>query len=94
MATNDDVYDGYFIPKGSIILGNAWCVTCPLSQSQWFYRLKISRAILHDERVFKEPEEYCPERYLKDGQLDLSLRQPEVSAFGFGRRYYLPVIVQ
>jgi hypothetical protein len=27
MATDDDVYEGYFIPKGSIILGNAWCVT-------------------------------------------------------------------
>jgi cytochrome P450 len=24
MATDDDVYQGYFIPKGTIILGNAW----------------------------------------------------------------------
>lgn len=24
MATGDDVYEGYFIPKGSIVLGNAW----------------------------------------------------------------------
>ncbi|KAF5325396.1 hypothetical protein D9619_009676 [Psilocybe cf. subviscida] len=67
MATDDDVYEGYFIPKGSIIFGNAW-------------------AILHDQRVFTEPEEFRPERYLKDGQLDLSVRQPEASAFGFGRR--------
>ncbi|KAF5327252.1 hypothetical protein D9619_004581 [Psilocybe cf. subviscida] len=67
MATDDDIYEGYFIPKGSIVLGNSW-------------------PILHDERVFKDPEEYRPERYLKDGQLDLSVRQPEVSAFGFGRR--------
>ncbi|KAF5309511.1 hypothetical protein D9619_012387 [Psilocybe cf. subviscida] len=44
------------------------------------------RAILHDERVFTDPAEYRPERYLKDGQLDLDVRQPEVSAFGFGRR--------
>ncbi|KAF5313822.1 hypothetical protein D9619_013035 [Psilocybe cf. subviscida] len=67
MATDDDVYEGYFIPKGTIIIGNAW-------------------AILHDERVFKDPEEYRPERYLKDGQLNPSVRQPEASAFGFGRR--------
>ncbi|KAF5313818.1 hypothetical protein D9619_013039 [Psilocybe cf. subviscida] len=67
MATDDDVYQGYFIPKGTIILGNAW-------------------AILHDEKVFEDPEEYRPERYLKDGQLNLGVRQPEISAFGFGRR--------
>ncbi|KAF5309455.1 hypothetical protein D9619_012399 [Psilocybe cf. subviscida] len=67
MATNDDVYAGYFIPRGSIVFGNAW-------------------TILHDERVFIDPGDYCPERYLKDGQLDLNLRQPEVGAFGFGRR--------
>ncbi|KAF5327069.1 hypothetical protein D9619_004660 [Psilocybe cf. subviscida] len=67
MATDDDVYKGYFIPKGTIVLGNAW-------------------AMLHDERVFEDPEEFRPERYLKDGKLDLSVRQPEASAFGFGRR--------
>ncbi|KAF5327811.1 hypothetical protein D9619_004578 [Psilocybe cf. subviscida] len=67
MATDDDVYEGYFIPKGTMVLGNAW-------------------AILHDERVFKDPGEFRPERYLKNGKLDLSVRQPEVSAFGFGRR--------
>jgi hypothetical protein len=26
MATNDDEYDGYYIPKGTIVLGNAWSV--------------------------------------------------------------------
>lgn len=46
----------------------------------------MRRAILHDERVFKDPGEFIPERYLKNGQLDPSVRQPEVSAFGFGRR--------
>ena len=24
VATNDDVYDGYYIPKGTIVIGNAW----------------------------------------------------------------------
>ena len=26
MATNDDEYDGYYIPKGTIIFGNSWSV--------------------------------------------------------------------
>ena len=24
MATNDDEYDGYYIPKGTVIFGNGW----------------------------------------------------------------------
>ena len=26
MATNDDEYDGYFIPKGTFVFGNGWWV--------------------------------------------------------------------
>ena len=26
MATNDDEYDGYYIPKGTIVFGSAWPV--------------------------------------------------------------------
>jgi hypothetical protein len=26
MATNDDEYDGYYIPKGTVLLGSAWQV--------------------------------------------------------------------
>ena len=26
MSTNDDEYDGYHIPKGTILIGNAWPV--------------------------------------------------------------------
>jgi cytochrome P450 len=26
MATEDDIYEGYYIPKGATILWNAWCV--------------------------------------------------------------------
>ena len=26
VATNDDEYDGYYIPKGTVIFGNAWPV--------------------------------------------------------------------
>ena len=24
MATNDDEYDGYYIPKGTVVFGNSW----------------------------------------------------------------------
>jgi cytochrome P450 len=26
VATNDDEYDGYYIPKGTVLIGNAWSV--------------------------------------------------------------------
>ncbi|KAF9037735.1 cytochrome P450 [Panaeolus papilionaceus] len=67
MATEDDVYNGYFIPKGTVVIGNGW-------------------AILHDPRVFSDPDEYIPERYLKNGQLDPTVRDPNTAAFGYGRR--------
>lgn len=33
VATDDDVYGGYFISQGSIVLGNAWYVTQSVSDS-------------------------------------------------------------
>ena len=26
MTTNDDEYDGYYIPKGTVVFGNGWPV--------------------------------------------------------------------
>ncbi|KAF8884186.1 cytochrome P450 [Infundibulicybe gibba] len=67
-STEDVEYDGYFIPKGAIVLGNTW-------------------AILHDPVEFPDPEQFKPERYLNaDGSLNLERRDPDVAAFGFGRR--------
>ncbi|TFK50343.1 cytochrome P450 [Heliocybe sulcata] len=66
-STEDDEYEGYFVPKGSMIFGNAW-------------------AILHDPIEYPDPEEFKPERFLKDGQLNPNVRDPSVAAFGFGRR--------
>jgi hypothetical protein len=43
------------------------------------------RTILHDPKVYPFPEEYKPERWLKDGQLDADIPDPSV-AFGYGRR--------
>ncbi|KAF9442390.1 cytochrome P450 [Macrolepiota fuliginosa MF-IS2] len=67
MCTNGDEYDGYYIPKGTIVIGNAW-------------------TILHDSEVFENPYTYNPDRYLKDGKIDPTVRDPSVASFGFGRR--------
>ncbi|KAF8879274.1 cytochrome P450 [Infundibulicybe gibba] len=66
-STEEDVYEGYRIPKDSIVIGNAW-------------------AILHDPIEFPEPEEFRPERFIKDGKLDPNRLDPNIAAFGFGRR--------
>ncbi|OCH88112.1 cytochrome P450 [Obba rivulosa] len=43
-------------------------------------------AILHDPEEYPEPEEFKPERFLKNGQLNPAIRDPAVAAFGAGRR--------
>ncbi|KAF8912667.1 cytochrome P450 [Mucidula mucida] len=61
---NADVYEGYLIPSGSIIMGNVW-------------------AIMHDKKVYPDPEAFNPERFLGPNP------QPDpriIGAFGFGRR--------
>ena len=56
-------------------------------QSLLFSVLTFSfRSILHDPKVFNNPMEYQPERYLKDGKLNPDVRDPVCAAFGFGRR--------
>ena len=44
------------------------------------------RAMLNDERDYPEPREFRPERFLRNGQLDESVRDSMGIAFGFGRR--------
>ncbi|KXN81295.1 O-methylsterigmatocystin oxidoreductase [Leucoagaricus sp. SymC.cos] len=62
-----DEYNGYYIPKGTLVIGNEW-------------------SMLHDPEVYKDPEVYNPERFLKDGKIDPTVRDPIVAFFGFGRR--------
>ena len=42
--------------------------------------------MLHDEDEYPDPFVFKPERFMKDGQLDSSIRDPALIAFGFGRR--------
>ena len=63
----DDVYKGYRIPKGAIIVENVW-------------------AVFHDPAMYPEPDKFNPERFLKDGKLDPSVRDPDDRVFGSSRR--------
>jgi len=47
----------------------------------------VRRAVCYDETVYPEPHKYDPERFLKDGKLDRSVKDPEDRIFGTGRRY-------
>lgn len=39
-----------------------------------------------DETVWKDPQEFIPERFLNaSGEIDRTVRNPEDIAFGFGR---------
>jgi cytochrome P450 len=42
--------------------------------------------MMNNEQDFPEPHIFKPERFLKDGKIDSSVRDPANIAFGFGRR--------
>jgi len=65
-SDEDDVYEGFMIPKGTAILANIW-------------------AILHNPDMYKNPEEFNPDRYVdsKDCPAEPDHSQ---AVFGFGRR--------
>lgn len=63
----DDVYRGYRLPAGSVVVPNTW-------------------AMLHDEVTYPDPFSFKPDRFMKEGQLDLTVEDPAIAAFGFGRR--------
>lgn len=42
--------------------------------------------MLHDSEVYPEPEDFKPERFIKDGKINNAVRNPFTLAFGFGRR--------
>ena len=42
---------------------------------------------MHDLEEYPEPEKFMPERFIKDGEINTSVRDPSTIAFGFGRRW-------
>ncbi|EJF61737.1 cytochrome P450 [Dichomitus squalens] len=43
-------------------------------------------AQLHNPAVFEDPDQFRPERFIRDGKLDLTVRDPTTFIFGYGRR--------
>ena len=41
---------------------------------------------MHDPDIFKRPDDFYPERYLKDGKIDPLVPDGDMASFGFGRR--------
>lgn len=93
MLTKDDIYEGYFIAEGSLVLANIWSALPP---SPGLTKLIAEhRAILHDPTAYPDPESFVPGRFLRtragaaherDVELDPDVRDPALVAFGFGRR--------
>jgi cytochrome P450 len=82
--TEDDEYNGYFLPAGSIVAGNAWWVIS--FQARQAYANRCHRAMLHDKDIYPDPLAFKPERWLTaDGRLNPDVVEP-TAAFGFGRR--------
>ncbi|KAJ7065515.1 cytochrome P450, partial [Mycena amicta] len=44
-------------------------------------------ALLHDNDIYPDHESFNPERFLRDGKLNPDVRDPDMAAFGFGRRH-------
>jgi cytochrome P450 len=91
MLTEDDVYEGYHIAKGSVVFALEWYVSFDCPCSVLTYRSAMSR----DEALYPDAENFRPERWLDP--LYPTYREPLThypsvknhSAFGWGKRQCL-----
>ena len=42
---------------------------------------------MHDPETFEDPDEFRPERFIRDGKIDTSICDPSAFIFGSGRRF-------
>jgi cytochrome P450 len=91
VSTDDDVYEGYLIPKGALILPNIWYVlfvllsrtclsNCPIRDILTWK--SMNRLFTHDPQTYHDPMSFKPERFLGP----TPERDPATLSFGFGRR--------
>ena len=83
------MYKGLHIPAGTTIIDNAWCAI-------QFCRIILvgdrmpGRAMFRDASVYPDPHVFNPDRFLKDGQINPNVKDPEeAGGFGWGRRYFV-----
>ena len=52
--------------------------------------------MFRNESVYPNAHDFNPDRFLKDGQINSDVKDPEELAFGYGRRYlhlqWMPVL--
>lgn len=77
----DDLYNGYFLEKDSLILVNIWCAQSSTA---------VSLGLHVPEQVYPDALTFKPERFLKSDEGTLVLNpdvlDPADVVFGFGRR--------
>lgn len=89
-SAHDDVYRGFHLPAGTIVVANIWLVVynAIVVITKRLTALPLPyRAMCHDETEFPSPNTFNPDRFLNpDGTLNSNVRDPENLVFGFGRR--------
>lgn len=63
--TADEIFEGYVLPKGTMIIPNVWYVR-PLVKPNGILNVTTSdfRGVMHDKQNFSNPMEFIPERFL------------------------------
>ncbi len=83
-ALEDGEINGYFVPKGSVVIINLWYDRCvDFTSSASIYVLH--RQMLHDPDVYPDPMQFDPMRHIPTPDKEVQ-RDPRHACFGFGRR--------
>ncbi|KAG2126528.1 cytochrome P450 [Suillus clintonianus] len=81
-TSSDDIYNGYFIPKGATVICNIWSDRL---SSAFNVLILYRRGISRDEKRYPYASRFMPERFL-DVNGDLTDDDPAGYVFGLGRR--------